>query len=59
MEKRKEMNRIVATKKQYVLPVVEIMCVGAYMMYGEASLPKDPFSAPARRSDAKETAPVF
>ena len=59
MEKRKEMNRIVATKKQYVLPVVEIMSVGAYMMYGEASLPKDPFSAPARRNGAKDTAPVF
>ena len=59
MEKRNVMNRIVATKKQYVLPVVEIMCVGAYMMYGEASLPKDPFSAPASRGKSDGNAPVF
>ena len=37
-------------KKQYMLPCVEIVTVsGGYMMYGPASLPKDPFSSPARR----------
>ena len=40
------------TKKQYIFPRVEIVTVnGGYMMYGPASLPKDPFQqAPVRRA---------
>lgn len=34
-------------KKQYILPSVETLTVvGGFMMYGPASLPKDPFLAP-------------
>ena len=40
-------------KKQYINPCVEVVNVsGGYMMYGPASLPKDPFSAPVRRVPA-------
>lgn len=39
-------------KKKYILPHVETVTVsGGYMMYGPASLPKDPFSAPKRRTE--------
>ena len=41
-------------KKQYIVPTVEVMNVGACMMYGEASLPKDPFSAPERHTTVTE-----
>ena len=34
-------------KKQYINPSMEVVTVnGGYMMYGPASLPKDPFAAP-------------
>ena len=34
-------------KKQYINPSMEVVTVrGGYMMYGPASLPKDPFSMP-------------
>ena len=41
-------------KQHYIHPEVEILSVGAYMMYGEASLPKDPFSAPQIPGDIIE-----
>ena len=49
-------------KKQYIIPTVGIVIVsGGYMMYGPASLPKDPFSAPERRVPtlSNDSVPVF
>ena len=39
-------------KKQYSSPhVEEVTVIGGYMMYGPASLPKDPFTTPKRRTE--------
>lgn len=49
-------------KKQYINPSMEVVTVnGGYMMYGPASLPKDPFSAPALRAPElpNDSVPVF
>ena len=38
-------------KKQYIIPSVEVMSVSTVLMqaFGEASMPRDPFTAPKRR----------
>ena len=56
----KIVNDLVMEKKQYINPSMEVVTVsGGYMMYGPASLPKDPFSAPERRSDPVRRTEVF
>ena len=43
----KIVNDLVMEKKQYINPSMEVVTLrGSYMMYGPASLPKDPFSMP-------------
>ncbi len=41
-------------KKQYISPLTEVMNVNTVVMqaFGEASMPKDPFSAPGRKVPA-------
>ncbi len=56
----KMVNRFME-KKQYISPYVETMRVGAYMMYGPASVPVDPFKTPALRAPElpNDSVPVF
>ena len=52
-------------KKQYINPSMEVVTVsGGYMMYGPASVPKDPFSAPKLAPNptpklSNDSVPVF